>query len=141
MNDLYSLNRAWPQELPFRVRTPDSGTRTNPDSFTKEELKAWGYVGPFEKPSYDETTQVLKWTGGGFMIRNMTADERESVLLQRWTVVRTERNRRLQECDWTQLSDSPANKEEWAAYRQLLRDITSQPDPFAIDWPVPPALD
>lgn len=26
----------------------------------------------------------------------------------------------------------------WASYRQALRDITNQPDPFNITWPTPP---
>jgi hypothetical protein len=30
-------------------------------------------------------------------------------------------------------------KEVWAAYRQALRDVTLQPDPFNIVWPTPPA--
>jgi hypothetical protein len=42
----------------------------------------------------------------------------------------------LKDCDWTQLADSPVNKTAWAAYRQALRDITAQSDPFNIEWPV-----
>lgn len=58
---------------------------------------------------------------------------------QVWSAVRTERDRRLQETDWTQLPDVPLEtKEAWAVYRQVLRDITEQPDPFNIQWPVPP---
>ena len=55
--------------------------------------------------------------------------------------VRAERDRRLQETDWTQLPDVPlATKEAWAAYRQALRDITEQPGfPFDVVWPEPPA--
>jgi hypothetical protein len=56
-----------------------------------------------------------------------------------WSVVRIERNKRLQACDWTQLSDIPAEtKALWEPYRQALRDITDQPDPFNIIWPTPP---
>lgn len=56
-----------------------------------------------------------------------------------WPLVRAERDRRLQASDWTQLPDVPiATKEAWAVYRQALRDITEQPDPFNIVWPVPP---
>jgi len=36
---------------------------------------------------------------------------------------------------WTQLSDSPVDKAAWATYRQALRDITTQVDPFNIKWP------
>jgi len=59
--------------------------------------------------------------------------------------VRTARNGRLRQSDWTQMSDSPLNGEQkaaWAAYRQELRDlpencsgITSLDD---VVWPTPP---
>ena len=53
-----------------------------------------------------------------------------------WPLVRAERDRRLQASDWTQLPDVPlSTKEAWAAYRQALRDVTEQPDPFNITWP------
>jgi len=56
-------------------------------------------------------------------------------------VVRAQRNARLSASDWTQLPDVPlATKEAWAAYRQALRDVTLQPDPFAIIWPVSPGV-
>ena len=56
-----------------------------------------------------------------------------------WPLVQAERNRLLQYTDWTQLPDVPvATKEAWATYRQALRDITEQPDPFNIVWPTPP---
>lgn len=53
--------------------------------------------------------------------------------------VREDRNRRLAECDWTQLSDAPVDATEWATYRQELRDITSQAGfPWEITWPEQP---
>ena len=55
-----------------------------------------------------------------------------------WEVVRIERNKKLSVCDWTQLSDAPLTNVQtaaWAKYRQELRDITNQADPFNIDWP------
>ena len=56
-----------------------------------------------------------------------------------WPLVRTERDRRLLASDWTQLPDVPLpTREAWAGYRQALRDITEQPDPFNITWPAPP---
>jgi hypothetical protein len=56
-----------------------------------------------------------------------------------WPIVRARRNQLLQASDWTQLPDVPlATKEAWAVYRQALRDITEQPDPFNIVWPTPP---
>lgn len=56
-----------------------------------------------------------------------------------WEKVKRLRLEMLQASDWTQLPDVPlATKEAWAAYRQALRDVTLQPDPFNIVWPQPP---
>lgn len=58
----------------------------------------------------------------------------------KWNIVRDQRNALLAQSDWTQLPDVPlATKEAWATYRQALRDITDQSDPFNIVWPTPPA--
>jgi hypothetical protein len=56
-----------------------------------------------------------------------------------WGLVRSDRNNRLQVTDWTQLADiSAETKALWEPYRQALRDVSSQPDPFNIVWPTPP---
>jgi len=53
--------------------------------------------------------------------------------------VRTLRNDKLKECDWTQITDATVDKEVWATYRQALRDVTAQAGfPWNIDWPVAP---
>lgn len=55
-----------------------------------------------------------------------------------WDIIREQRTARLSATDWTQLSDSPLSEEEknaYVDYRQKLRDITLQPDPFNIEWP------
>jgi hypothetical protein len=60
-----------------------------------------------------------------------------------WSFIRERRTVKLKECDWTQLSDSPLTpekKEEWQIYRQALRDITLQPNPFNIVWPDEPEI-
>jgi hypothetical protein len=60
-------------------------------------------------------------------------------LENQWFIVREIRNELLTECDWTQLSDIPTEtKTIWSEYRQSLRDITSQTNPFSITWPVKP---
>lgn len=73
---------------------------------------------------------------------DMTYDEQElyrknSIECQ-WFNIRAERNVRLFETDWTVLADSPVDKEAWTTYRQQLRDITNQTDPFNINWPTKP---
>lgn len=60
---------------------------------------------------------------------------------EKWYYVRTERNYFLSSSDWTQVNDSPlsqTDKDAWATYRQALRDITNQNDPFNLTWPVAP---
>lgn len=64
-----------------------------------------------------------------------TIDKREEI---KWDEIREERDKLLTESDWTQLPDSPlssSKKTEWQTYRQELRDITTQPNPFQITWP------
>ena len=53
--------------------------------------------------------------------------------------VRADRNKRLADCDWTQLPDAPVDRTAWATYRQALRDITAQAGfPWDVQWPVAP---
>lgn len=54
--------------------------------------------------------------------------------------VRQTRDQKLAETDWTQVADSPVNKEDWAAYRQALRDVPSQSGfPWTVTFPSEPA--
>lgn len=55
---------------------------------------------------------------------------------KQWEIITDKRTLLLQETDWTQLPDVPEKtKLKWKDYRQALRDITKQPDPYNIDWP------
>ena len=59
-----------------------------------------------------------------------------------WDAVRKTRNELLAACDYAMLPDSSFSSEEkkaWASYRSALRDITKQPDPLNISWPVNPS--
>lgn len=53
--------------------------------------------------------------------------------------VRQQRGEKLKDCDWTQVADAPVDQAAWAAYRQELRDISTQNGfPWTIDWPEAP---
>ena len=53
--------------------------------------------------------------------------------------VRTSRNDKLKECDWTQITDATVDKDLWATYRQALRDVTAQAGfPWNVVWPTQP---
>jgi len=70
---------------------------------------------------------------------NATQSEIDIRISDKWEEVRNQRNELLQECDWTQLADIPQlTKDLWSTYRQQLRDITTQSNPFSIVWPVKP---
>jgi len=58
-----------------------------------------------------------------------------------WASVRTQQRQKLYESDWTcSVTDYEVpNKAGWITYRQALRDVTTQTDPFNIVWPAPPS--
>lgn len=73
-------------------------------------------------------------------IDSRTADEKAKV---EWFVVRRERDKRLSDTDWVSakmLDQTGTITDEWRAYRQALRDVTKQVDPFNIVWPSLPKL-
>jgi hypothetical protein len=53
--------------------------------------------------------------------------------------IRTERDAKLTESDWTQVADAPVDQAAWATYRQALRDIPDQAGfPNEVNWPTAP---
>lgn len=68
----------------------------------------------------------------------LSDEEIESIKIEKWTSIRELRNEKLTNCDWTQMPDAPIKDSDWHPYRQALRDITTQSDPFNIIWPSPP---
>jgi len=79
--------------------------------------------------------------GNGYIFdrtQNMWVDARTSQ--QVGNLIKKQRLELLQNSDWTQLSDVQlSTKQEWANYRQQLRDITTQSGyPFNVVWPTPP---
>lgn len=72
-----------------------------------------------------------RYVDGGFM--SSSGDDSAQ-----WSAIRSERNAKLAVSDWTQLPDAPVDASVWASYRQALRDITQQSDPFDIIWPTAP---
>ena len=54
--------------------------------------------------------------------------------------IRAQRNALMTQCDWTQLPDvNPTTAALWVAYRQALRNVTTQPTfPASVTWPTIP---
>jgi hypothetical protein len=65
----------------------------------------------------------------------------QAIMDAKWTFIRAQQKELLYKSDWTcSVTDySPPNKEKWVIYRQALRDVTTQLDPFNIVWPVHPS--
>lgn len=60
MTKLYSYQNAFPKQLPFRIRLPNGFTRTDPNTFTEEEILLAGFVEVPEKPFVGEK-KSLSW--------------------------------------------------------------------------------
>ena len=101
-------------------------------------------------PYYDPATQTREhgdavlidgvWTQN-YIVSELDPELAAAKTEAQWAVVRTERNKLIANTDWTQLPDaalSNTKTTQWALYRQALRDITAQSDPFNIVWPVAP---
>ena len=53
--------------------------------------------------------------------------------------VRTTRDEKLKDSDWSQVADAPVDKTVWATYRQELRDLTKQSGfPWEVTYPTQP---
>jgi hypothetical protein len=76
-----------------------------------------------------------KWSNETFQWIDSRTDEQKTLNAE--LVAKSKRNQLLMESDWTQLPDVPlTNKDQWATYRQQLRDITEQSGyPFNVIWP------
>ena len=76
-----------------------------------------------------------KWS-----VADMDEDARAAKDAEQARSVRADRNKKLQETDWSQGKDIPDSiSEPWAVYRQELRDLTKQPGfPWEVVWPTKP---
>jgi hypothetical protein len=66
---------------------------------------------------------------------------RDVAVAQQWGIVRSLRDQKLDQSDWVTARAVERGEpvpEAWAVYRQALRDITLQADPFNIVWPEKP---
>ena len=75
-----------------------------------------------------------------YLKRTLTPEEFDARRQAKARDMRDKRDRLLAETDWTQLLDAPTETQTtYAAYRQLVRDVTKQAGfPWQIDWPAKP---
>lgn len=128
---IYTKDGGYPTKLPFRIAMPDGSTRTDPETFTADEIAAAGYVAADPKPEAD----VVQWVDGAWVSREFNAEELALHVLQKEGAIRQKRNKLLAETDWWAVQDRTMSQDE-IDYRQALRDITDQPTfPDSVVWP------
>ena len=112
-------------------------------SIYKVETKSSGY----DSDDTKDVTEVTPTLSGSVYVQtyNITDADEETINKRReikWSEVRSGRDSLLSESDWTQFNDSPISGStltDWQTYRQSLRDITNQSDPYDITWPNRPS--
>jgi len=121
MQDLYSYKGAYPYPLP--------------KDMTGYDLQDF-YLAPV-KPEMT-AGQVLEWTQTEWFVR----DPNDSELQIQWAVVRTKRDDLLSMSDVFVVRSYEKGEpvpQETVEYRQALRDVTKQANPFNIAWPSTPS--
>jgi hypothetical protein len=144
---LYSYKNQYPQPLPFRITLQDGRTRTDPTTFTQEELTNAGYVAAPEQPELAEH-QWVTWSETQWQVHTKTSQEiqqeQQNRIEQQWNSVRQQRDQMMSEFEWRytrherelrMLLPVTDNLSDIDTYMQALADITLQPDPFNITWP------
>ena len=71
-------------------------------------------------------------------VETCSEEEKNAAIASQWSNIREERDEKLKETDWRASSDLTLS-DAWKNYRQALRDVPSQSDPFAITWPTEPS--
>jgi hypothetical protein len=95
-------------------------------------VQNWEVVDLFTDTTVEGVTTTKAQHEEAFMARRNT---------ERWTQVRSQRDSLLKDTDWLSIRAADTitpMPTEWSTYRQALRDVTEQSDPFNIVWPTKP---
>lgn len=136
---LYSRPPRYPAPLPDRIRLSSGMTRTDPSTFTPEEIADAGYVEAPIAPAYEYPSK-LEWTGSDWVV----SPPSEADTARQWDVIRQQCKQMLSSSDYkvikaVEVGEAP--DPVWVAYRQALRDIyndTHSIDPWNVQWPIRP---
>jgi hypothetical protein len=57
-----------------------------------------------------------------------------------WDTIRSQRDQLIRDTDWTMIPGATVDQAQWAAYRQILRDLPqTYTNPEDVVWPVQPS--
>ena len=107
------------------------------ENYVVELVETLTYTSPTQK-----LVSVEPYLDGGKVynvrVESTSTDEQSALNTTQWQVVRTHRNNLLRNSDWRAGSDLTLS-DEWKTYRQALRDVPTQSDPFNVTWPTMPS--
>lgn len=137
---LYTYKGNEPEVLPDRIRLSNGLTRTDKTTFTDDEIAAAGYAPVQNRPVVNEMNYKVVWEteSAQWNTLELTKQEKDFKIQERWNLIRQERDEMLKASDITALREIEINgvvSEELKVYRQALRDITLQESPLNIVWP------
>ena len=132
-------------ESEFRAYTKANGGPTW-ETTTTEVLEALGADVIFEGPQAQPTRYQTAYRDGveqidgkwytKYSVADIDDEAKTAKDVEQAKSVRTTRNEKLKDSDWTQIADAPVDKEIWATYRQALRDVPTQSGfPWEVTWP------
>lgn len=124
-------------------------TTSLPSQLTESIINGLGADVVFEGPQAQPTRYQVAYADGvhevngkwytKYSVVDMSNEAKAALDAQQANNVREDRNKRLAETDWTQLTDAPVNSSAWGTYRQNLRNITEQSGfPWEVTWPTKP---
>lgn len=130
----------------FRALFPNTSL---PSQLTEALINSLGGAVVFEGPQASPTRYQVAFADGveeingqwftKYSVADMDEEAIASKDAEQAESVRTDRNKRLADTDWTQLTDAPVNSSAWGTYRQNLRNITEQSGfPWEVTWPTQP---
>lgn len=101
-----------------------------------ELIETLSFTTPTQKLS---TVDAYLENGKAYTVKveSTTVDEQTALKNTEWKNIRDQRNTKLKDTDWRASSDLTLS-DEWKAYRQALRDVPTQSDPYNITWPTEP---
>lgn len=100
---LYSKNGSYPEPIPFRIRLSNGLTRTEPSTFTEDDIIDAGYTEVSNPPSIT-SEQVLEWNSLNleWIVRSVTEQEINNLKQLRLNYITESRDLQLNSltCQW-----------------------------------------
>jgi hypothetical protein len=95
-------------------------------------------VGTGEWHHVETSSEYLAWLKAG------NTPEPAPVASVTWDSIRAKRDQIIRDTDWTMTPDASVDQAQWAAYRQILRDLPqtfAKTGPESVIWPTEPSTD